>query len=128
MKYLSTIMILSLILMSHSCKKKDGLTIEEDQLRLEEQFESIEEMVKNVSCEDESDWDFTAYGSKACGGPVGFIAYPINIKSPFLKAVEDYNQAQHDYNERWGIGSDCSVPVQPNHIRCENGVPVLERL
>jgi len=31
-----------------------------------------------------------------------------------------------EFNEKWGIISDCSIPSQPNAVICENGNPVLE--
>jgi hypothetical protein len=32
-------------------------------------------------CENSADWAFTSIGSKACGGPTGFVAYSLKLNT-----------------------------------------------
>lgn len=117
--------LLSLSMLSMiACEEE--LTQEEQDLALEEMWEEIQTLASSVDCDHAEDWTYTAYGSKACGGPVGYIAYPTTIDTEaFLELVEQHSNAQEAYNEANGIGSDCSVPSQPIGVICEEGQPVL---
>lgn len=103
----------------------ENTTFEEDQLALQELF-TIIQLTANVPCVNAADWSFTAYGSKACGGPVGYIAYSSVIdETSFLNNVEEYTDATQDFNIKWGIISTCELLLPPNSVICENGVAVL---
>lgn len=108
-----------------SCNTKN-LTQEQQAPTLNQMFSAIEEMATSKKCVDASKWTFTSYGSKACGGPTGFIAYSTEIDTElFLKKIEEHKVAQEKFNEKWGIISDCSLPPQPTEVACKNGKPVL---
>jgi hypothetical protein len=127
MKKLNFIGIALLIGICFSCNDDDALTQEQQAQNLDQMFSEIEILATSENCDDSAEWTFTSYGSKACGGPLGFIAYPINIGTElFLKKIEEYTTAQQEFNQKWGIVSDCSVPSQPSEIICENGSPVFE--
>lgn len=127
MKKLKTIGISLLIAICFSCSNDDELTQEQEVDKLNQMFFEIESMASSLSCIDSSEWTFTSYGNKACGGPVGFIAYSKNIDVDFfLQRVEEYRIKQQKFNAKWGIFSDCSVPPKPTGVICENTVPVLE--
>ena len=127
MKKLNFIGIALLIGICFSCNDDDALTQEQQAQNLDQMFSEIEILATSENCDDSAEWTFTSYGSKACGGPLGFIAYPINIGTElFLKKIEEYTTAQQEFNQKWGIVSDCSVPSQPSEIICENGRPVFE--
>jgi hypothetical protein len=103
------------------------MTQDEEAQNLQEMFTEIENLAASEKCDDPSDWTFTSFGSKACGGPIGFIAYSINIDVVlFLEKIEEHRSKQKEFNEKWGIISDCSVPSQPIAIKCEDGNPVFE--
>lgn len=109
-----------------SCGAKDVTTQEQDAERLNELFVEIETLASSVDCEDADNWTYTAFGSKACGGPVGYIAYSTEIdEEVFLAKIEEHRRHQNKFNEKWGVMSDCSVPTQPSGIQCENGEPVF---
>src|SRR5699024_8797860 len=73
---------------------------------------------------ESSEWNFSSFGSKACGGPVGFIAYSTKIDVElFLEKVEKHKIEQKKFNEKWGIISDCSVPPEPTGVICKDGEP-----
>ena len=106
---------------------KTALTAQEiDHQKLMTLFDEVYELANSVSCTNSSDWNFTAYGSKACGGPQGFIAYSNEIDTvAFLNAVDVYTEAEHQYNIKWSIFSTCDIPQQPTSVECQNGYPVL---
>ena len=127
MKKLNFIGIALLIGICFSCNNDDALTQEQQAQNLDQMFSEIEILATSESCDNSAEWTFTSYGSKACGGPLGFIAYPINIGTElFLKKIEEYTTAQQEFNQKWGIVSDCYVPSQPSEIICKNGSPVFE--
>lgn len=83
-------------------------------------------MVNSTLCTNPAEWTFTAIGSKACGGPTGYIAYSLKINVPeFLKKVENYTNAQNEYNKKWGIISTCEIMNPPSGVDCVNGKPTL---
>ncbi|HLR00615.1 MAG TPA: hypothetical protein VK102_09575 [Sphingobacterium sp.] len=99
---------------------------EADRKHLENLKTKIENKVQDVECEDAEGWDYTALGSKACGGPQEYIAYPLSIDTEeFLSLVEEYTNAEAEYNSKYGITSDCSETPVPTGVQCENGEPVL---
>jgi hypothetical protein len=127
MKKLKFIGIFFLIGICFSCSDSEGVTQEQEAQILNQMFSEIENLASNVNCNNSSQWAFTNYGSKACGGPIGFIAYSTNIDiDSFLEKIEEHRTAQKEFNEKWGIISDCSIPSQPSGIICENGKPVFE--
>lgn len=106
-----------------SCKNNQ----KQEAQKLNQMFSEIESLANSENCDDSAEWAFTSHGSKACGGPVGFIAYSTDIDTAlFLEKIEEHKTAQQEYNQKWGIASDCSVPTQPSEVTCENGSPVFK--
>ena len=125
MKVVDYIIIL-LLSINFACSNNEETSRTEEAEMLQEMLTEIEDLASSENCEDASEWTFTAYGSKACGGPVGYIAYSTNIDTEsFLEQVEEHKIAQQEFNEKWGINSDCSVPQEPNDVICENGEAVF---
>ena len=121
--------IIGIILMCFLCFscEENELTQEDEVKVLNKLFSEIEDMASGVSCTDASEWSFTEYGSKACGGPVGFIAYSTSINTnDFIEKVQKYKIRQKEFNEKWNVLSDCSIPAVPLRVVCENGQPVFE--
>ena len=126
MKSLKLIAISLLMGICFSCSNDEGITQEQEAASLSEKLAEIEGMATTKSCDNPSEWTFTDYGEKACGGPVGYIAYSTNIDTElFLEKIEAHRFAQQRFNEKWGIISDCSLPAEPSGIICENGNPVF---
>jgi hypothetical protein len=99
---------------------------ETDHRELMALFDEIQNLAYTVSCDDAANWTFTAYGSKACGGPQGYIAYSSKINTvEFLKKIEFYTTAEKEFNIKWGIVSDCSIVNQPKEVVCNNGYSTL---
>ena len=90
-------------------------------------FNEIQTLSNSISCANSTDWLFTAYGAKACGGPQGYIAYSSQIDTfSFLQKVESYTQLENDYNIKYGIISNCSLAAEPVNVECENGFPTFK--
>ena len=127
MKKLKIIGLFFLIGICCSCKQDDEINQEQEAETLNQMFSEIENLASNVSCDDSAEWTFTNFGSKPCGGPVGFIAYSTNIDIDlFLESIEEHRIKQNEFNKKWGLISDCSIPRQPIGVICEDGHPVLE--
>jgi len=104
----------------------DNTTLEEDRILLEDLFAQIKAMAESEVCENANDWKFTAYGSKACGGPIGYIAYSINIEENiFLEKIKTYTEAENEYNIKHGIASTCDIAPAPKSVNCEDGKAIL---
>ncbi|GAA3647998.1 hypothetical protein GCM10022397_36100 [Flavivirga jejuensis] len=107
--------------------KKELTEQEQDHRDLMDLFDEIYQLSTSISCTNANDWTFTTYGSKACGGFQGYIAYSTKIDTvAFLKKVEDYTNLEKAYNIKWDIVSTCDLPAQAKGVVCENGYPVLE--
>ena len=118
--------LLLVVLAFISCSADNDSSQQGDQQRLDELLAEIHQMAENTSCTDDSNWAFTAYGSKACGGPIGYIIYSTLINTDsFLEKVAFHVSSQNEFNIKYGIVSDCSVPTMPTGVSCENGQPTL---
>lgn len=107
--------------------KRELTSQETDHQNLMKLFEEITSLANSKSCNDSNNWTYTAYGSKACGGPQGFIAYSTEIDvTTFLEKVAQYTNTEDAYNNKWGIASTCDLPAQPKSVVCENGKAVLK--
>ena len=107
--------------------KRELTDQEKDHQKLMLLFSEIEELSTSVTCVNGNDWDFIGYGTKGCGGFQGYIAYSNKIDvAAFLQKVADYTEKEDEYNKKWGIVSDCSVPSEPLEVDCVNGSPVLK--
>lgn len=101
-------------------------TLEEDNLTLSELYNEFSDLSESIACTDASLWKYTAYGSKACGGPIGYMAYSECINTnDFLNKIEKYTTLQNTYNNKYGVVSTCDVPPPPTSINCVNGEAVL---
>lgn len=130
MKKLSFILA-ALCVIFISCNNDDSNNKqEEDVKKLEKMYQEIVTLsqVNSQTCTDSKDWDFTAIGAKACGGPEKFIIYSKKINTAeFLVKVKTYTDARAAFNVKWNIVSTCDVPVAPDGIGCVDGKPVFLR-
>lgn len=118
--------LLTLVTTILSCNTNDDDSMDSESLELQAQYEAIVNLTLETSCIDASTWEFTAIGSRACGGPDGFIPYPTTIDTAaFLKQVATYTKADAAFNEKWEVIGPCNVPSQPSGVACENGNAVL---
>lgn len=100
---------------------------QKDRKKLTNLYNKISSLSKDKKCTNVNDWKFTAYGSKACGGPQGYITYSTKIDTTaFLQKVKEYTKAEKTYNKKWGIVSTCDITQKPKSVECKNGYPVLK--
>lgn len=115
---------LTILWMSFSCEdSQDTLPLDSEQLKvLESQILALSE---SIPCSNSAEWRFTPMGSKACGGPVRYLAYHQSIESDFLELVEKYTFQQDLFNRRNDVVSDCMFIGPPKTVTCEGGKPIL---
>lgn len=96
-----------------------------DEAALEKIKSAIESEIAKENCTRNADWAFAPIGSKACGGPSGYIAYPKKIETAILPKIENYTQKMSEFNKKHNLTSDCMMAPEPTSVRCENGKGVL---
>jgi hypothetical protein len=118
--------ILAIGLTLISCSNDSESSKEQETENLEKMRAEIFLLSASKQCEDPADWDFTAIGSKACGGPTGFIAFSLKLNTTeFLEKVKKYTNSQKEFNIKWGIISTCDLTPSPSSINCVDGKPHL---
>lgn len=89
-----------------------------DEAQLDKLKASIESMVTKEKCTNAADWAFSPLGTKACGGPVSYIAYPKKNEATILPKIEEYKQKMADFNKKYSITSDCMLAAEPTGVKC----------
>ncbi|MDQ0478091.1 MULTISPECIES: hypothetical protein [Chryseobacterium] len=106
-------------------KPEDHFSQQADQIEMKNLIKEIDSLISTEKCADAKDWKFTAIGSKACGGPSSYIAYPVKLEDQILPKVTQFTSMQSAFNLKYGLMSDCVMVLPPAEIRCENGKAVL---
>lgn len=96
-----------------------------DEANLDKLKSIIESEIAKEKCTSASDWAFAPMGSKACGGPVSYIAYPKKLETSILRKIENYTQTMSEFNKKYGITSDCMMIAEPSGLRCQSEKAVL---
>jgi hypothetical protein len=112
-----------LLVLTFGCEDTSNKTYSLDQL--EELGKEIQALSDSMSCTNSSDWRFTPMGSKACGGPIKYVAYHKNVEQKFLELVTQFTLLQAEYNKKNNIISDCMLVASPKSITCEGNRPIL---
>ena len=119
LKLLLGIVLLTLIL---NCSASSDSNQEEDLKELNTLKEEIELLVDSVNCSENTDCDFMAFGSKACGGPQSFLVFSNAIDLSLLQQkVDAYTALEKAYNIKWSISSDCMMVLPPTSVICTDG-------
>lgn len=92
-----------------------------DEAQLDKLKASIESLASQEKCTNASEWTFSPLGSKACGGPITYIAYPKKLEATILPIIEEYTANMSEYNKKYNITSDCMMAAEPTSIKCLNG-------
>lgn len=126
--FLPIIMILCLSLMSTQCEEEKASPTQADEekelLELKTQSEAL---ASTSTCNENTTCKFIAFGSKPCGGPWSYLIYSTSIDVQTLEdLVERYNKKEADFNNKWGMASDCSVVTPPSSVKCENNTCIAE--
>lgn len=118
-------LILLFILFAGSVASCEQVVADDQEItaeNLEKKLAEIRSMVNTDSCSETGQCRFLAYGSKACGGPQGYLLFSNQIDVEALtQKVEEYNKAEDAYNKKFGIISDCMYATPPEKLICENG-------
>ncbi len=109
-----------------ACSKESTDGRETERIELDRTKQEIKDRIDRVPCSDPSEWDIMELGSKACGGPVEYIAYPTELDGEGLDdLIEEYNQNEKDFNKKYNIVSDCKAIARLSGVTCEDGKPKL---
>ncbi|MDB2385324.1 hypothetical protein N9V96_02510 [Polaribacter sp.] len=107
--------------------KREYTEQEKEHRAMMDLFVEISNLAYGASCDNISDWSYTAFGSKACGGPQGYLPYSKNIDvTDFLEKVAIYTETEKAYNIKWGVISTCDLPTEPKSVECSYGYPALK--
>ena len=123
MKKIIFFILFSFLLQSWQCSRDSIYSqtkiITSDELKIKKQ--AIINYISSFNCT--TGCNYIALGSKPCGGPWEYIAYPSNVNETILtEMVKDYNQMEYNYNVQNGLISDCSMVMPPNEVNCVNGI------
>lgn len=119
-------MLISSILLLGSCNKDLTAEMERERLELDRMKTEIKDKIEDVMCNDTSEWEVMALGSKACGGPNEYIAYPKELDSERTdELILDYNRKEEEFNKKYNISSDCMAVAKPSGVSCDGGKPKL---
>lgn len=121
MKYLG---VFFFMILSFGCDSVDSENPVDYPSDLQVIYNEMVSISESETCSNSEDWLFTPYGSKACGGPIGYIAYSKKIdQAYFLGLVDRFTKLQTENNKKTGAVSDCALAVRPTRVTCENGKP-----
>lgn len=100
--------------------QSDKITERQD---LEKMYDEIITLSgKSKQCTDNKDWNFIEIGSKPCGGPQEYIPYSLKINTTdFIAKVGTYTSKQREFNQKWGMRSDCELIDMPKSVDCVDG-------
>ena len=106
-------------------KPDNEFSQEEEQLQMKNLINKIDSLISTETCFDATEWKFAAIGSKACGGPSSYIAYPLKLEEQILPKITQFTSMQSAFNTKYKIMSDCAMVMPPAEIRCQDGKAVL---
>lgn len=114
-------MVFSIILAVSGCESTEN-SQQIDREELDRQLEEIKDLIANEACSEVNSCNYIAVGSKACGGPKTYLLFSSSIDRKNLEdLVKNYNQAEANYNQKYGITSDCMIVTPPEKVECING-------
>ena len=123
--FLLVLLVLCLSFLSTQCDDDNSSTQEEERAELATLKSEIEALANTSTCNESTECKSIAFGSKPCGGPWSYLIYSTSIDTQKLEEmVNNYNQTEDKFNEKYGIASDCSLASPPTSINCENNTCV----
>lgn len=84
------------------------------------------EKIKNEPCTDAASWKFAPVGSKSCGGPQFYTAFPIAKEAETQKLISEYTQLDAEFQRINQLLSDCSLVEAPAELQCVNGKILMQ--
>lgn len=107
-------------------KPENNLSQQQDKDHLTKLIKEIEAAIQKETCTDANDWIFAPIGSKPCGGPSSYIAYPKKMEAQILPEIEKFTEMQTAFNKKYQLISDCMIIAPPTGIECVDGKAVLQ--
>ena len=108
-----------------SQKPDNNISQQSDREKLSVLIKEIETQINTETCTDAADWRFSPIGSKPCGGPSSYIAYPIKMEDEILPKIKKFTEMQSVFNKKFNLVSDCMMVQPPSGIQCVDGKAVL---
>ena len=105
-------------------KANDDNSFDNDLSILDNAENEILNTINNYQCMDSEDWEIAAIGTKACGGPQYYVAYPTE-DTELLSSIEVYSLSEEVFNEKWSVISTCDIAVVPTSVSCEDNRYIL---
>jgi len=96
-----------------------------DEAQLDKLKDYIVSMAEKQKCSNAADWAFSPFGSKACGGPITYIAYPKKDEAAILPKIKEYATKMSEFNKKYNITSDCMLAAEPIGVKCQAEKAVL---
>lgn len=122
MKKVGLIFIILITIVSCADLDNNLNNTKEDELsELKNHKNYILSLVATATCSDNSQCNYIALGSKPCGGPWEYLAYPSTMNTGLLfEQVNIYNLKENQFNKKWNIISDCMFVSPPIRVDCIN--------
>ena len=127
--------IVSIALAAPNAVPSGGLTTavhsaidQSDRERLRDLKRAIDEEIGEPRADSVAQCKYIPFGAKPCGGPWMYLVYSTarTDESKLQRLVREFNALQKKINEEEQVGSDCSVPSEPELV-LENGVCAAKR-
>jgi hypothetical protein len=105
------------------CDDSGDITLQETQKAAIDNLKvEIKALADGSECSEEFSCYSVGIGAKPCGGFWEYIIYSNSIDIPsFLSKIEELNELEKSYNEKYMIQSDCFIAMPPSSIDCVEG-------
>jgi hypothetical protein len=109
-------------------KAEHSVTDQSDRVRLRHLKLAIDEEIGEPRADNVAQCKYIPFGAKPCGGPWSYLVYSTarTDESKLQRLVREFNALQKKINQEEQLGSDCSVPPEPE-LLLENGVCAAKR-
>lgn len=125
MKKINLLLVATILILS-SCSHDDSALKIQEQQQLDALYQELISIAGSVPCTNSENWTFIAVGSKGCGGPFSYLAYPLSIDTiSFLEKVSYFTSEQEKYNAKWNPISNCLAVQPPTDVVCTDGKPTF---
>lgn len=86
-----------------------------DRVRIDSLMSRARSLARAEGCSDASSCRAAALGWKACGGPKEYVVYcaASSDTAELARTVELVSRLDREYNERYGVVSDCMLLMEP---------------
>lgn len=89
---------------------------------LDAQRSVVLDYARTGNCLTKSSCRIIGLGAKPCGGPASWLVYSASIDTVRLvELVDAFYVVSKQFNEEWGLMSDCSIAMRPDSVACLGG-------